>query len=60
MKEKLKEKFIPSRSRVFKELFYLRQRDLSVTKYKLKLEELVFECRFKINHLPIYICFIMD
>ena len=30
MKEKLKEKFIPSRSRVFKKLFYLCQGDLSV------------------------------
>jgi len=52
MKEKLKEKFIPFKSRVFKELFYLRQGGLSVTEYKLKFKELVFECGFKINHFP--------
>jgi len=52
MKENVREKFIPSRSRVFKELFYLRQGDLSVIEYKLKCEELVFECDFKIRHLP--------
>jgi len=37
---------------VFKELFYLRQGDLSITKYKLKFEKLVFERGFQINHLP--------
>ena len=52
MKEKLKKKFIPFKSRVFKELFYLRQGGLSVTEYKLKFKELVFECGFKINHFP--------
>jgi len=57
MKEKLKKKFIPSKSRLFKELFYLHQEDLSVTEYKLKFEELVFECGFQMNHLPTtYIC----
>ena len=57
MKEKLKEEFIPSRSRLFKELFYLHQGDLSVTEYKLKFEELVFECGFQMNHLSTtYIC----
>jgi len=25
---------------------------LSVTKHKLKFEELIFECGFQINHLP--------
>ena len=49
MKEKLKEEFIPSR--LFKKLFYLRQEDLSVTDYKLKFKELVFECSFRIDHL---------
>ena len=33
-------------------LIYLRQGDLPVTEYKLKFEELVFECDFQINHLP--------
>jgi len=60
---KAEKKFILSRSRVFKELFYLRQEDLSVTEYKLKFEELVFECGFKIQQLFIifiYICFITN
>jgi len=46
MKEKLKEKIIPSKSQVFKELFYLRKGDLSVTEHKLKFKEFVFECGF--------------
>ena len=54
MKEKLKKKFIPSESRVFKELFYLRQGDLSVTKYKLKFEKFVFKCGFKIHLSTMY------
>jgi len=40
------------RSQLFKELFYLRQRDLSVMEYKLKFDELVFKYDFKIDHLP--------
>ena len=52
MEEKLEENFIPSRFRVFKELFYLRLGDLSVIEYKLKYEELAFECGFKIHHFP--------
>jgi len=52
MKEKLKQKFIPSRSQLFKDLFYLRQGGLSVTEYKLKFEKLIFECSFHIHHLP--------
>ena len=57
MKGKHKKKFILSRSRVFKELFYLRQGDLSLTDYKLKFEELVFKCGFEIDHLPIIYMF---
>jgi len=60
MKEMLKEKFIPSRSRLFKELFNLRYRDLSVTEYKLKFEEFVFECSFQINYLPTIYMFYND
>jgi len=48
----MKEKFILSRSRLFKELFYLRQGDLSVTEYKLKFEKFDFECGFQIKPLP--------
>ena len=56
MQEKLKEKFMPFRFLVFKE-FYLHQGDLFVTEYKLKFEELVFECDFQINHLSIIYIF---
>jgi len=51
MKEKPKEKFIPSKSRVFKELFYLRRGDFPVTEYNLKIKKLVFEYGFEIDHL---------
>ena len=54
MKEKLKKEIIPSRPRLFKDLFYLHQRDLSVIEYKLKFEELIFECSFEINLPTIY------
>jgi len=37
---------------LFKELFSLRQRELAVTKCKLKFEKLVFECGFQADHLP--------
>ena len=59
MKKKIKKKFIPSKSRLFKDLFYLRQGDLSATEYKLKFEELVFECGFQINHLPIIYIYVL-
>jgi len=59
MNENLKKKFIPSRSRLFKELLYLPHRHLYVTECKLKFEEHVFECGFHII-FQLYICFITD
>jgi len=51
-RKSFKEKFIPSRSRLFIKLFYLCQEDLSVLEYKLKFDNLIFECSFQIDHLP--------
>jgi len=41
-------------------LFYLRQEDLFVAEYKLKFEELVFECDLQIHHLPTIYMFYND
>ena len=59
MKEKFKEKIIPSsyRARLLEESFYLRQGDLSVIKYMLKFEEIIFRYGFQIDHLPIIYMF---